>query len=159
MEIGPIFRALMHNKSRFWLVTLEVALTLAIVANCVNMMLDMRHEYLRPSGYDEENLIAINTEPFALDFEDEEFADTIREEDLRRLEAVPGVRGAIAINQVPLSGSGSSTGRNGSGGRQRLRDVFAGQLDRLLRRVERGGISSLELHRTLRALKAALPRL
>jgi len=54
---------------------------------------------------------------------------------------------------------GSSTGRNGSGGRQRLRDVFAGQLDRLLRRVERGGISSLELHRTLRALKAALPRL
>jgi putative ABC transport system permease protein len=111
MEIGPIFRALMHNKSRFWLVTLEVALTLAIVANCVNMMLDMRHEYLRPSGYDEENLIAINTEPFAPDFEDEEFVDTIREEDLRRLEAVPGVRGAIAINQVPLSGSGSSTGR------------------------------------------------
>ena len=111
MEIGPIFRALMHNKSRFWLVTLEVALTLAIVANCVNMMLDMRHEYLRPSGYDEENLIAINTEPFAPDFEEEEFVDTIREEDLRRLEAVPGVRGAIAISQLPLSGSGSSTGR------------------------------------------------
>ena len=112
MEIGPIFRALMHNKSRFWLVTLEVALTLAIVANCVNMMLDMRHQYLRPSGFDEENQVVIYTEPFAPDFKDEEFVDTIREEDLRRLEAFPGVRNAIAISQVPLSGSGSSTGRS-----------------------------------------------
>ncbi|TNF84958.1 MAG: FtsX-like permease family protein [Acidobacteria bacterium] len=111
MEIGPIFRALMHNKSRFWLVTLEVALTLAIVANCVNMMLDMRHQYLRPSGFDEDNQIVIYTEPFAPDFKDDAFVDTIREEDLRRLEALPGVRNAIAINQIPLSGSGSSTGR------------------------------------------------
>ena len=27
MEIGPILRSLMHNKARFWLITLEVALT------------------------------------------------------------------------------------------------------------------------------------
>ena len=36
MEFGPIFRALLHNKARFWLIAVEVALTLAIVANCVN---------------------------------------------------------------------------------------------------------------------------
>ena len=43
MELGPIFRALMHNTTRFWLITLEVALSLAIVANCVNLIQQTRH--------------------------------------------------------------------------------------------------------------------
>ena len=30
MELGPILRALMHNTTRFWLISLEVALSLAI---------------------------------------------------------------------------------------------------------------------------------
>ena len=111
MEIGPIFRALMHNKSRFWLITLEVALTLAIVVNCINMMLDIRSDYIKPSGYDEENLIVVYTEPFSPDFKDEEFVDQIRQEDLRRLRAVPGVVAGTGIHQIPLSGSGSATGR------------------------------------------------
>ena len=33
MEIGPIFRALINHRSRFVLITVEIALTLAIVAN------------------------------------------------------------------------------------------------------------------------------
>ena len=72
MEIGPIFRALFHHKTRFWLITLEIALTLAIVANCANMILDQRSKMLRPSGMDEENLLAVISEPFAPEFEDEE---------------------------------------------------------------------------------------
>jgi len=111
MQIGPIFRALMHNKSRFWLITLEVALTLAIVVNCINMMLDIRYDYIKPSGYDEENLIVIYTEPFAVDFKEEEFVDQVRLQDLDRLRAVPGVVAAAGIHQIPLSGSGSATGR------------------------------------------------
>ena len=111
MQFGPIFRALMHNKSRFWLITLEVALTLAIVVNCINMMLDIRYDYVKPSGYDEENLIVVYTEPFAPEFKEEEFVNQVREEDLRRLRAVPGVVAATGMHQIPLSGSGSSTGR------------------------------------------------
>ncbi len=111
MELGPILRALMHNKSRFWLIALEVALTLAIVVNCINMMLDIRYDFIKPSGYDEENLIVVYTEPFSPDFKQEEFVDEIRLEDLRRLRAVPGVVNATGIHQIPLSGSGSSTGR------------------------------------------------
>lgn len=111
LQIGPIFRALMHSKSRFWLITLEVALTLAIVVNCINMMLDIRYDYIRPSGYDEENLIVVYTEPFSVEFKEEEFVDQIRLEDLTRLRAVPGVIAATGIHQIPLSGSGSGTGR------------------------------------------------
>jgi len=111
MQIGPIFRALMHNKSRFWLITLEVALTLAIVVNCINMMLDIRYDYIKPSGYDEENLIVVYTEPFAPEFKEDEFVDQTRLEDLSRLRAMPGVIAATGIHQIPLSGSGSATGR------------------------------------------------
>ena len=111
MHIGPIFRSLMHNKSRFWLVTLEVALTLAIVVNCVNLLMDMRGNILKPSGIDEDNLIVVYTQPFGESFREEEYLRQVQKEDLRQLRAMPGVRGAVAINQIPLSGSGSATSR------------------------------------------------
>jgi putative ABC transport system permease protein len=101
----------MHNKSRFWLIALEVALTLAIVANCINVMLDMRAEFFKPSGIDEESLLVVYTEPFAPEFKDEDFVDSLREEDLVRLQSFPGVIEAAGFHQIPLSGSGSSAGR------------------------------------------------
>jgi putative ABC transport system permease protein len=101
----------MHNKSRFWLITVEVALTLAIAVNCINMMVDMRYDLIKPSGYDEENIIVVSTEPFGEAFNEDDFVDSIRKEDLRRLGAYPGVVAVTAIQQIPLSGSGSATGR------------------------------------------------
>ena len=115
MELGPIFRALMHNKTRFWLITLEVALTLAIVVNCLNLMMDMKGKFLRPTGLDEENLIVLRTEPFSPEYEDDDFINAVRERDLERLQAMPGVRAATAITAIPLSGGGSSTGRKAFG--------------------------------------------
>ena len=115
MHFGPIFRSLMHNKSRFWLIALEVALTLAIVVNCINMMIDIRYEYVKPSGYDEENIVVVYTTPFAPEFKEEEFVDQVRLSDLDRLRAMPGVIAAAGFHQIPLSGSGSSTGRKALG--------------------------------------------
>ncbi|MDX1503539.1 MAG: FtsX-like permease family protein [Thermoanaerobaculia bacterium] len=111
MELGPIFRSLVHNKARFWLIALEVALTLAIVANCVNWMLDLRSDFLRDTGFDLENILVVETEPWAPEFKDEEFVHATRESDLERLRAFSGVYAATAVHQVPLSGGGSNTGR------------------------------------------------
>ena len=110
MELGPIFRALMHNPTRFWLITVEVALTLAIVVNCVAIILEQRELLTRPSGLDEPNLVVVTTDPFASDFADDDFIDTVRDEDLRRLRALPGVRAAAAIDYLPLAGGGGLTG-------------------------------------------------
>jgi len=110
MELGPIFRALMHNPTRFWLITVEVALTLAIVVNCVAIILEQRELLTRPSGLDEPNLVVVTTQPFAGDFADENFLDTVREEDLRYLRAISGVRTACAMDYLPLAGGGSLTG-------------------------------------------------
>lgn len=115
MEFGPVFRALIHNRARFLLITLEVALTLAIVANCVSMVLDLRGKYLRASGFDEENLVVATLEPFAPAYQDEEYVHAARARDLERLRAFSGVRDATAISAVPLSGGGSSSGRKAEG--------------------------------------------
>lgn len=115
MHFGPILRALLHNKTRFWLITLEVALTLAIVVNCINVMLDFRDQYTHPSGMDEANLMVVTTEPFAAEFKDEEFVENLEREDLASLRSFPGVRDAMATTSVPLSGVGSSTGRKALG--------------------------------------------
>jgi len=109
MELGPIIRALMHNPTRFWLITVEVALTLAVVANCVTIIIDRRDLLTRSSGIDEPNLVVVTTQPFADDFADAEFLDTVRESDLRRLRALPGVRAAAAVDYLPLAGGGAIT--------------------------------------------------
>ena len=115
MHIGPIFRALLNHRSRFWLITLEIALTLAIVCNCINMVLDQRGRMLRPTGLDEQHILVAEVEPFDKQFEDEQFLRTIYDEDLRKLRAVSGVRAVSAMSAVPLSGGGSATGRKAAG--------------------------------------------
>jgi putative ABC transport system permease protein len=114
MELGPILRSLFHHKSRFWLIVLEIALTLAVVANCVHMMLINRSMILRPTGIDENNILAVYSDPFSQDFQDEAYVRATINKDLRAMRELPGVRGVTAINQVPLSGSGSSSDRRES---------------------------------------------
>ncbi len=115
MEFGPILRSLLHNRARFVLITLEVALTLAIVVNCSAMILDLRAMMFRDSGMDEENILMLRVRPFAPALVDEESGRAQMEEDLRILENLPGVRRAISISSVPLSGGGSATGRRQEG--------------------------------------------
>lgn len=111
MEIGPILRALFYNKSRFWLIAVEIALTLAVVVNCLNMIYDLRGKLDRPSGIDEENVLVIVSKPFAPEFKKIDYARASYREDLRMLRALPGVRAASSMSGVPLSGSGSSSSR------------------------------------------------
>jgi putative ABC transport system permease protein len=101
MELGPIFRAMMRHRARFLLIALEVALTLAIVANSVSLILDARQEMTRPSGFDEENLIHIVSSPFADELQNPEQANQLLDEDLRTLRALPGVKAATHTTLVP----------------------------------------------------------
>ena len=110
MEIGPIIKALFRSKTRFLLVGLEVALTLAIVVNCVNMILDTRKTINSPTGMDEAGIIVIRSEPFDEAYKEEGYFKNARKADLELLRSLPSVMAADAISQIPLSGSGSSSG-------------------------------------------------
>jgi len=106
MEIGPIWRAMMRNKTGAILIALQIAVTMAIMVNAVSIMQERSEMMSRPSGVDEQNLFFISSVGFAEDFNERA---TI-EEDLAALRAMPGVVNAIQSNSVPLSGGGWSMG-------------------------------------------------
>ena len=110
MEIGPIIKSLFRSKTRFFLVGLEVALTLAIVVNCINMMLDIRKTIDSPTGLDEAGIIVVRSTPFAEAFKEDGYFKNARKADLEYLRSLPGVIAVDGISQIPLSGSGSSSG-------------------------------------------------
>ena len=110
MEFGPIFRAVTRHRARFVLIVAEVALTLALVANCVNLILDARAELARRSGFDEENLIVVTAEPFEETFRDNDFRTRIMDADAAALRAMPGVKAVSQTNLAPWGRSASATG-------------------------------------------------
>src|SRR5215475_6806834 len=114
-ELGPIIRALIHNKGRFWLITLEIALTLAIVVNCATLMLGKYRQISRPTGMDEENILVVNSQAIEASLKQPVPLEALIQEDLRLLRGQPGVIAATVLNQIPLSGGGSSTGRRKAG--------------------------------------------
>ena len=108
MPIGPILRSMKHNRTRFALIILEIAITLAIVTNCVNMIMAERTKMQQKSGFDDENLIAVSYSPYAPEFKDAGFNENVVNADLRAIKAMPGVKAAAATRFLPWQGGGSS---------------------------------------------------
>jgi putative ABC transport system permease protein len=106
VEILPILSALRRNKVGALLIALQVALTLAIVCNCLSIIQQYRGQMARPSGMDESDVFTvINTwvgQP-------EDLKPRIAA-DVAALRSLPGVMDAEATNGFPLGGSGWGTG-------------------------------------------------
>jgi putative ABC transport system permease protein len=109
MEIGPILRAMRRNKVRFGLIVAEVALTLAIVANCVALIRDAQAKMAQPSGFDDDNIVRVASNPFEKAFREDGYLDNVLRRDLEVLRSTPGVRAASNTNFLPWQGGGSST--------------------------------------------------
>ena len=108
MEIGPILRSLSRNKIRSFLLIAEIAVTLAIVLNCWNMISQQKDSMQRPSGIDEQNTIAVEAKAFGPEYQDREFRRQLVNRDVEDLAALPGVIGVTPISTWPLQGGGSS---------------------------------------------------
>ena len=108
MPIGPIIRAMRHNRMRFALIILEIAMTLAIVTNCVNMILVERGKMSKVSGFDDENLAYVTYDPFGTEYKDDGFVRNNVDADLRALRAMPGVKAVAQTFLLPWQGGGSS---------------------------------------------------
>jgi putative ABC transport system permease protein len=105
MELRPILSALARNKTGAVLVMLQIAITLAVMANAAFIINQRLEKMSRPTGVDSDNLLFASTFGFAPDYR---HLDTIRT-DLDALRALPGVVSATSINSIPLSGGGSQT--------------------------------------------------
>jgi len=138
MEFGPILRSMRRNKVRYGLIVAEVALTLAVVANCVNMIRDARRQMAIVSGFDDDNLIRVNSRPFAPAFKEDGYLDNSVRQDLAALRALPGVKAASNTRFLPWQGGGSSMetrvlGSKGPMQRNQVYNADEGTLETILR--------------------------
>lgn len=108
MEFGPILRTMRLNKVRYGLIAAEIALTLAIVVNCVNLIRDARREMAIPSGFDDENLVSVRSTPFEKAFDEDGYYDNAVRQDLDAIRSVPGVVAVSNTRFLPWQGGGSS---------------------------------------------------
>ncbi|HEX3583041.1 MAG TPA: FtsX-like permease family protein [Thermoanaerobaculia bacterium] len=97
-----------RNRARFAVIVLEIAITLAIVTNCLNIILDQRKGMSKRSGFDDDNLVWVGTAPFGTEWKDQSFVEKAVHADLRALQAMPGVKNAAATYFLPWQGGGSS---------------------------------------------------
>ena len=103
-ELRPVFMTLLRNRTGAVLVSLQIAITLAVLVNAVYIVKQRLDAITLPTGVDLENTFAIASAGFAHDFD---FQATLNE-DLAYLRSVPGVIAATPSNSVPMLGVGGS---------------------------------------------------
>ncbi|HEY4341123.1 MAG TPA: FtsX-like permease family protein [Steroidobacteraceae bacterium] len=100
MEVLPILRSLRRNKLGAVLIALQIAVTLAIISNCLSMIQQRMQWMDRPTGIDEANIFEM-TNIWLSDTADLKARIAA---DLATLRSVPGVVDAEAANSSPLTG-------------------------------------------------------
>ncbi|HEX7370619.1 MAG TPA: FtsX-like permease family protein [Rhodanobacteraceae bacterium] len=114
MTLPPILAALKKHKAGVTLITLQIALTLAIVCNAVFIIGQRVERIQRPTGMDESNLFTLTQQwvnaPTGDDAASIDKLDAMQQEDIATLRNLPDVQSAIAINTYPLANSTWSGG-------------------------------------------------
>ena len=105
MEIGPIWRASLRNKTGPILIAIQIALTLAVLVNAVFIIQQRIEKINRPTGMDVENIFTVFSSGIGEDFDGQANADL----DVVAIAAIPGVAAVTSTIQIPLSGSGWGT--------------------------------------------------
>ena len=109
MEIKPILSALLRNKTGAILVSLQVALSMAILANTLHIVQVRQAVAARPSGVaNEHEVFTMYVRELATTTPAEQSAH--QKHNSAILRAVPGVTAVAVINQSPISQSGNTTG-------------------------------------------------
>ena len=108
MSLHLIVSALLRNKTGAVLVALQVAISLAILANALHIVNVRQAVMARPSGIAEEsNVFYINARYLKRETAETDRAIQLREAE--KLRALPGVLSVATVNQIPMSRSGSTS--------------------------------------------------
>lgn len=98
MDIRPILSTLSRHKTAAALIVLEIALSCAIVCNALFLISSRLERIREPSGIIENELVRVQVAGIG---EDDNAAARTRS-DLAVLRALPGVKSATMVNQVPF---------------------------------------------------------
>jgi putative ABC transport system permease protein len=101
MDIRPILSTLRRHKTASALIVLEIALSCAIICNAVFLISQRLERMHRPTGMADSELVRINIA--GIGKADDPAA--LAKQDIAALRAIPGVKAAAALNQVPFDHS------------------------------------------------------
>jgi putative ABC transport system permease protein len=106
MRAHPIVAALRRHKVAVLLIVLQIALTLAIVANALFIIGQRLERMARPTGIDEHDLIRILQQwpgaPAGNDAATIEQLDALQRTDIATLQSLPDVQSVAASTSIPL---------------------------------------------------------
>jgi putative ABC transport system permease protein len=105
-----------HNRTRVVLIILEIAITLAIVTNCVNVIMAERLKMSRQSGLDDAHTFWMRIRPFDAAYRKDGAIDNAVDRDVRLIAEIPGVQAVANTNLRWWEGGGSSSPYVGLGG-------------------------------------------
>ena len=105
-NLRPIASALWRNRTGAILVAFQIAIGLAVLVNAVYVVKQRVEKINRPTGMDTANMIWVASAGFTQGFD----YDASWREDIATIRALPGVKAASVISNIPLSGGGSSSG-------------------------------------------------
>jgi putative ABC transport system permease protein len=146
-NIRPIASALWRNRTGAMLVAFQIAIGLAVLVNAVYVVKQRVEKIGRPTGMDTANMIWVASAGFASSFD----YDASWREDLAALRAMPGVKAASLISNIPLSGGGSSSGYQARLGQVTPKESIPGNTYN----VDESGVPALGI--TLKAGRNFLP--
>jgi putative ABC transport system permease protein len=106
MEILPILKSLQHNKIGALLLVLQIAISLAVLSNCLSIIQDNLAQMRRPTGVDEANIFLVGNQWLS---KPADLGPRIQA-DLDAIRSVPGIVDAEATNSYPLHGGGARGG-------------------------------------------------
>ncbi len=106
MDILPVLKSIRHNRVGALLIVLQIAITLAVMSNCLSIIQDNLAHMRRPTGVDEANIFIVANQWVG---KPADLGPRIQA-DLLAIRSVPGIVAAQATNSYPLHGGGWSAG-------------------------------------------------
>src|SRR4051812_42576958 len=105
-QLRPILSTLRRHRTAALLIVLEIALTCAIVCNAVFLIANRVERLGFPSGMADNEVVHLKYSSIGRDAEAP--AHTLT--DLAALRAIPGVRSASVVNQIPYDNNSNNSG-------------------------------------------------
>jgi putative ABC transport system permease protein len=106
MEIRPILTTLLRHKTAAALIVLEIALSCAIICNALFLIGGRLDRIRETSGLAEDELVRVQIAGIGTD----DNAAALTRSDLAILRALPGVKAATVVNQIPFVSSSWNSG-------------------------------------------------
>ena len=98
MDIRPILSTLRRHKTASALIVLEIALSCAIICNAVFLISQRLERMHRPTGVADTELVRIRVAGIGKSDD----ATALAKQDIASLRAIPGVKAAASLNQIPF---------------------------------------------------------